>query len=313
MLDSATLRNFSGTMGTPLARGDRGVEQTINLIRCLVDDAVKDPQVNVTAIRILQNAGVKNFGVADRLAAFYDWISQPANFLYVPDPIGPFGPKETLRPARTLFEVHAGDCDDFSAALASLLGTVGIRTRLVTIAADPSSPNDFSHIYPEAELAPGYWVPMDAARPGAQFGVAPPRYFRKRVWALEDSSFVDLKGAALGRSAQNLSSLNGYAMLGAVGDDSNMPQDLAAQDISAIGQSTANIIAAAKGSPWGSFATPYTPSAVVPGAGYGVPGLPGGPQGATLSLGGSNAIWWILGIAAVGYALSGARGGRRYY
>jgi hypothetical protein len=297
MLESATLRNFSGVMGVPLARGDAGVEQTICIMKCLIDDAVKDPAINVQAIRILRDAGVANFGVLDRAHAFYDWISQPANFLYVPDPIGPFGPKETVRPARTLFEVKGGDCDDYSALLASLLGTVGIRTRLVTIAADRNSPNDFSHIYPEAEVARGRWIPLDAARPGAQFGVAPPAYFRKRIWSLEDDSYSDVTGAARGPAARNLSSLNGYAMLG-------QTDNTTAQDISAVGQSVANVIAASKGSPYGSFVTPYTP--VAPPAGYGVPGYPGGAPGASLSLAGISPAW-IIGGLALGLLLSRSR------
>jgi hypothetical protein len=293
MIESATLRSFSGVMGMPLARGDRGVEQTICVLKCLIDDAVKDPSINVQAIQILRDAGVANFGVMDRLRAFYAWISQPANFLYVPDPIGPFGPKETVRPARTLFQVKGGDCDDYSALLASLLGTVGIRTRLVTIAADRSSPNDFSHIYPEAEAAPGRWIPLDAARPGAQFGIAPPFYFRKRIWSLEDDSYTDVAGAQRGAAARNLSSLNGYAMLGQDGD-------AAARDIAAVGQSVANVISASKGNPWGSFSTPYTP--IAPPAGYGVPGYPGGAPGASLSLAGISPVWIILGIGLALYA-----------
>jgi hypothetical protein len=296
MIQSATLRSFSGVMGMPLARGDAGVEQTICVLRCLIDDAVKDPAINVQAIQILRDAGVANFGVWDRLRAFYDWISQPSNFLYVPDPIGPFGPKETVRPARTLFQVKGGDCDDYSALLASLLGTVGIRTRLVTISADRSSPNDFSHIYPEAEAAPGRWVPLDAARPGAQFGIAPPFYFRKRIWSLEDDSYTDVTGAQRAPAARNLSSLNGYAFLGQA-DGSMVPQD-----ISAIGQSVANVISASKGNPYGSFQTPYTP--VAPAAGYGTPGYPGGPPGASLSLAGISPVWLILGL---GVALVAAR------
>lgn len=300
MLSSATLRNFSGVMGIPLRRGDAGVEQTICVLKCLIDDAVKDPSVNVKAIQILRDAGVSNFGVMDRLRAFYDWISQPSNFLYVPDPIGPFGPKETLRPARTLFEVKGGDCDDYSALLASLLGSVGIRTRFVTIAADRSAPNDFSHIYPEAEAAPGRWIPMDAARPGAQFGVAPPFYFRKRIWSLEDDSYTDVTGANRGPASRSLSSLNGYAMLG------QSDGSVAAQDISAVGQSVANVIAASKGSPWGSFATPYTP--IAPPAGYGVPGYPGGAPGASLSLAGISPVWIIIGLGLAIYAARPRRG-----
>ena len=44
------LRNFSGTMGTPLLSGDAGVAQTIGVMRQIVDDAVKDPAVNAAAI-----------------------------------------------------------------------------------------------------------------------------------------------------------------------------------------------------------------------------------------------------------------------
>ena len=283
-------------MGMPLARGDRGVEQTIHVLKCLIDDAVKDPGINVQAIQILRDAGVANFGVMDRLQAFYAWISQPANFLYVPDPIGPFGPKETVRPARTLFQVKGGDCDDYSALLASLLGTVGIRSRLVTIAADPAAPNDFSHIYPEAEVSRNVWIPLDAARPGAQFGLAPPRYFRKRIWSLEDDSYSDVTGAQRGPAARNLSSLNGYAWLGAMGDDPS----IVPQDISAVGQSVANVISASKGNPYGSFQTPYTP--VAPAAGYGAPGYPGGAPGASLSLAGISPVWLILGLGLAVYA-----------
>lgn len=299
MIASATLRSFHGVMGMPLARGDAGVEQTICVLKCLIDDAVKDPSINVQSIQILRDAGVANFGVMDRLRAFYDWISQPANFLYVPDPIGPFGPKETVRPARTLFQVKGGDCDDYSALLASLLGTVGIRTRLVTIAADWSSPNDFSHIYPEAEAAPGRWIPLDAARPGAQFGIAPPFYFRKRIWSLEDDSYTDVAGAQRGPAARALSSLNGYALLGQTAD-----QNTAAQDISAVGQSVANVITASKGNPWGSFSTPYTPIAAP--AGYGVPGYPGGAPGASVSLAGISPAW-IIGGLALAFLLSRSR------
>jgi hypothetical protein len=305
MLQSATIRSLTGVMGTPLQRGDRGVEQTIDLLRCLVDDAVKDPGINVQAIQILRDYNVANFGTLDRLQAFYDWISQPANFLYVPDPVGPFGPKETLRPARTLFEVKGGDCDDYTALIASLLGTVGIRTRVVTIAADRNHPNYFSHIYPEAKISPGCLIPMDAARPGAQFGVAPPRFFRRRVWSLTDSDHEDVSNALAGAPARKLSSLNGYAVLG---------DDPVAEDVSAIGQSVANVIAATKGSPYGSFATPYSPwtstmGPFAPGSAVPPAGYPGGPAGASVSLAGSNALWIVLGIGAVALALSSS--GRR--
>jgi len=273
----------------PLPKGDDGVARTIRLIRDLMDAAVTDAQVNEAAISILRNAGVENFDRAAKLRALYDFVSWP-NFLYVEDPVGPFGPKETVRTVRTLLRVRAGDCDDYTLLLASLAGTVGIATRAVTVASDPSMPQDFSHIYPEAELTPGKgdFVPMDAARPGAQFGLPAQRYFRKRIWSLTDSSYKDVSG-------QRVSSLHGYVMLG---QDSNV----AAQDISAATGGIANIIAASKGSPYGSFVTPYTP--VSPPAGYGTPGYPGGAPGASLSLTGISPVWIIIGL---GVAIVAAR------
>jgi hypothetical protein len=283
-----TLRDFSGTMRMPLRGGDTGVSQTIALMRNVIDDAVDDPKVNEQGIEILRFAGAGNFDKREKLQAIYDFISN--GMLYVEDPVGPFGPKETIRNVRTLLKQMAGDCDDFTVLTAALAGTIGIATRAVTIASDPASPKDFNHIYPEGEVYPGMWISMDAARPGAAFGVAPPRYYRKRIWSLTDSSYQDVSGV-------RASSLNGYAILG--------QSDAAAQDISAVGQSVANVIAASKGSPYGSFQTPYTP--VSAPAGYGAPGYPGGPAGASLSFAGGSAVWWIAGIAAVAWALSAAR------
>src|SRR5712691_9353430 len=133
-----SLQDFTGTMRMPLPRGDEGVARTIRLIRDLMDSAITDPQVNEAAIHILRNANVQNFDRDAKLRALYDFVSWP-NFLYVADPVGPFGPKETVRTVRTLLRVRAGDCDDYTLLLASLAGTVGIPTRAVTVAADPSA------------------------------------------------------------------------------------------------------------------------------------------------------------------------------
>lgn len=75
----------------------------------------------------------------------------------------------------------------------ALLGAVGYRTRLVTIASNPNAPESFSHIYAEVFVR-GRWIPMDAARSGTRFGSAPPRYFRKRIWSLSNTRFEDVSG-----------------------------------------------------------------------------------------------------------------------
>jgi hypothetical protein len=275
------LRSFAGTMGTPLRAGDSGVEQTISVMRQLIDDAVKDPAVNDAAIMLIR-------GIADQFSrkakaqAIYYGVS--ARFFYAEDPVGPYGPKETLRPVRRLVGTRpdhtdglwAGDCDDATVLICSLLGTIGIRSRIVTIAADPSAPDEFSHVYPEAEVAPGVWVCMDIARPGAAYGVAPTRSFRPpRIWCIDSGNYRDMNGC-------RCSNLNGYAVLG---DDNPV-----ATDITAV----ADVIGAAKGVPF-SYSSPNTPQIVAPPAGYQLYGA----QQPAASLFASPAVLIIIGLGLV--------------
>jgi hypothetical protein len=182
---------LAGTTGllysAPLRGGDDGTEQTIHMLRTLVDDAWKDPCVNRAAIEIVRQAGVPQYDSWGQIRAIYDFAH---SFYFVNDPLT----KETLRPTRALLELRAGDCDDINAnVLPALLGSIGFETRLVTIAADPQFPDLFSHVYAEV-FQDGQWYPLDAARPDAQFGVAPSRYYRREWWSLEDGSHGDYSG-----------------------------------------------------------------------------------------------------------------------
>lgn len=169
-----------GALSYSLPGGDRGVAKTMDLIRSLVDSAIKDPFVNRTAIEILHQSNAPQYDQRAAARTIYDWVHR--NIRYVQDPVG----KETVRPANVILKVRAGDCDDINGVLIpSLLGTIGITTRGVTIAAAQGS-NDFSHIYAEAMLN-GQWVALDAARPNVVFGQAPETYWRRAEWPLTGS------------------------------------------------------------------------------------------------------------------------------
>ena len=276
------LHNFLGTMGTPLAAGDQGVSQTIDVIRQIVDDAVKDPVVNAAAISLVR--GVDQFDRDAKAHALYEAVA--SRFYYVEDPVGPFGAKETLRPVRVLLQNWAGDCDDASVLIASLLGTIGIPSRVVTIAADPSAPEEFSHIYPEAETFPGMWVAMDIARPGSAYGSAPQKYFRKRVWSLTDRAYQDMNG-------RRASSLAGYTTLG---DDSGV--NPVAQDIAALGPVAAGVAQDIYAAEAPSYVSPYAsfyPAGQIPPAGY----PSSGTVTASLSGGATPLVWVIGGLFAL--------------
>ncbi len=179
----------------PLLAGDAGTAQTIAMIRQLVDQGVRDPVINRQALAIVR--GVRPYDDAGEVRAIYDWVRR--NVAFRKDVAG----KETLRRARTILEVRAGDCDDINAVLLpSLLGTIGYPTRLVTIAGNPAAPDQFTHIYAEARVR-GRWIPLDAARKDARFGLAPGRYLRRRIWQINSDDYQDVQG------------LSGYAPMGA--------------------------------------------------------------------------------------------------
>jgi hypothetical protein len=260
----ATLR---GALAFSMPGGDAGVAQTMSLVRQLVDTAIKDPYINRQAIEILQRANAPQYDQMAAARVIYDWVRR--NIRYVQDPVG----KETVRPANVILEVGAGDCDDINGVLIpSLLGTIGVPTRGVTIAAAQGS-DDFSHIYAEA-LLDGQWVALDAARPNVVFGQAPESYKRRADWPLT--------GCEVGQGGY----LAGMAALG----------DTAPIDwVTAIGTETSGIIQSLRASPQN-----LGPGAVaVPSSGYGI--APPGGTGVNVS---SNVSPLEIGVGLILFVLA---------
>lgn len=65
--------------------------------------------------------------------------------------------------ARRTLEAGAGDCDDFSIVISSMLGALGYQTRLRVIRTVDSP--EWNHIYNLVEVPPGSdkWYPLDAS------------------------------------------------------------------------------------------------------------------------------------------------------
>jgi hypothetical protein len=269
----------------PLLAGEPGTKQTISLMRKLVDQAVSDAQFVRFAIDLVR--GVLPYNDIGEANAVYEWVKR--NIRYTKDPVT----KEKLYPPQELLKIRAGDCDDISMLLGALMIALGYPARLATIAADANQPNEFSHVYLEAEVPPGsgQWIPMDAARVDAQFGVEPPIYYRKRVWSLTDSSSQDLNGCGCGgRCGCSSPSTVGKVGLRGLAGVATVPHYGLGQDdgvdwsslVSSTIQETPALIAAASGQPtkiqtptgvvatgpYASFATPLTPGYGLPTAGY---------------------------------------------
>jgi len=174
-----------------LPDGDAGVADTIAYIRQLVDEGLVDPRIRRVATEILRGAGIAPYDELGEVRAVFEWVKNWRNIRFTKDMVG----KEMLQPAWSILESGAGDCDCINAILLpSLLGAIGYPTRAVTIAADDSDPNNFSHIFIEALVDTGYngtqWIPLDVARPGAAWGRVPESFYRLKRWPLMEAAEV---------------------------------------------------------------------------------------------------------------------------
>jgi len=275
----------------PLLEGDEGTAQTIAWIRELVEQGKKDPVVNRFTGTLLRRAGVRPYDDAGEIRAIFEGVLRHVRF--TKDPEG----KEVLRPARTTLEWGFGDCDDINAILLpSMLGTVGYRTRIVTIASHPAAPEQFTHVYCEVYFR-GKWVALDAARRDTKIGVPPSHHFRKRVWSIDEDRFQDMRGIACGDCNGNCArcgmrrrgALGTHYRVGplgrvyrasALGQDGSFDWGSFTDIANSIGKATTSIITAAR--------APVAPYPVV------YPSMPGYPPvyGPTVPPGG--------GIAAAG-------------
>jgi hypothetical protein len=259
-------------------------------MRQLVDEALHDPSILRLAKDIIRS--VPAFDDFSEARALYDWVRQ--NIRFTKDPVN----KETLYPPAELLKIRAGDCDDISMLLGTLLMAVGYPARLMTVAANG---DEFSHVYVEGQIN-GEWIPMDPARSDSQFGVAPPAFTRARWWSLTDSSQGDLRGL-LGnypRFRSHVSGMGSYGRVRTMGDPAS--GDFTSSSLATITQGTADIIRASEGmpaspfsyssGPYASFQTQYSPGAVP--AGY-------APAPGIAVTGSSN--WLLWGALLIGGAM----------
>lgn len=281
---SSSQRSSTPGLGyrVPLLNGEQGTAQTVALMRKLVDEALNDAQFVRQAIEIVR--GVAAFDDLGELHALYRWVK--GHIRYTKDPVT----KEKLYPPTELLKIRAGDCDDISMLLGALAIAIGYPARLITVSANAQSPEEFSHVYVEAEApaGSGNWVPLDAARLDSEFGAEPPHYSRKRAWSLTDDGYTDLSG----HKQRWPNFLNGYVGLGQDGIDWSQ---IIQQGVAEV----PTIVAAAKGTPvrttnpYGSFQTSYTPGYGIPPAGY---SSPFAEPGFGMSMGGMLPLLLVGGL-----------------
>jgi hypothetical protein len=141
-----------------IPKGYLGTQKTITHIQALIRAGAKDFYVRQKAIDILLAKAVKPKDYLGEIKALFEWVQH--NIRYTKDPFR----VELLHSARRMLELRAGDCDDMTILLGSMLVAIGHPVRLVLTGPDPLRPKLFSHIYLEA-FHKGRWIPLDATMP----------------------------------------------------------------------------------------------------------------------------------------------------
>jgi hypothetical protein len=152
-------------------RGRRGTIETARLIARLICEGSKDFRVRQQAIRIFRECGVAPKDKLGEIQALFNWVQR--NIRYTRD----IFQVETLHTARRMLELQAGDCDDMTILLGSMLKSTGHPVRLCLAGFRRRFPHRYSHIYPEVNFR-GRWIPIDASMHHAM-GWAPPAIWKQ--------------------------------------------------------------------------------------------------------------------------------------
>lgn len=155
-MPSTTLQTIPA--GTP------GTKRTLEIMRKLVHEGKKSPLVRHVSVLLTQDIEQKNKFA--EIYALYNFVKD--RIRYVRD----IRNVETLHTAERILQNKAGDCDDKSILLASLLESLGFKTRFVAVGFAPPKKGFFgkpqargySHVLPEV-LLKNAWIPLETTEP----------------------------------------------------------------------------------------------------------------------------------------------------
>jgi transglutaminase-like putative cysteine protease len=134
--------------------GYRGTRTTVDYMVRLIRDGAKDFCVRQTAIDILFDRGIAPKDYLGEIRALFEWVK--ANIRYTRD----IHHVELLHSPRRMLQLQAGDCDDMTILLSSMLKAVGHPVRLTLAGFNPRRRSLFTHVYLEV-LCRSRWIPLD--------------------------------------------------------------------------------------------------------------------------------------------------------
>jgi transglutaminase-like putative cysteine protease len=103
-----------------LSGGVAGTDRTVRVMMELVEKALLRGRVRLHSLQVVDGTGPDVVGRARQILS---WVS--ANITEISDPVD----VETVQAPEVTLEVGAGDCDDHSVLISTMLEAVGIPTR----------------------------------------------------------------------------------------------------------------------------------------------------------------------------------------
>lgn len=144
------LGSMQGEGGPAVLVDFKDIDEELRYLRKLVNEWRATPQIRNLAVKLIQEAGVAPRDKKAQAIAIARWVQD--NVYYVHELPERFQtPGETLR-------LKAGDCDDSTTLIGSLIESIGIPSSLVCMRIN----GKWAHIFPAAVLPGEGILPLDS-------------------------------------------------------------------------------------------------------------------------------------------------------
>lgn len=135
-----TLAQMAGAGGPATLVEFKDIDEELRYLRSLVTEWRGQPQIRNLAVQIVQDSGAEMRDKKAQALAIASWVQGEIYYIHEL-------PERFQTPAETL-RIKAGDCDDSTTLVCSLLESVGIPSQLVCMQINGA----WSHIFPAALL-----------------------------------------------------------------------------------------------------------------------------------------------------------------
>lgn len=178
-----------GRIRTNPQDSDQSTRDTIQEMCRVAQRTARHPAVNAAVQEALAPLPSR-FDTKERVKAIYEWVQRQVEFVEDEEVLGRiwgYRPEEAeliVEPPMLLTMPRPmGDCDDQSTLLAAMLLHLPVGVNFVTVAADPSQMDRWSHVYVSVMLPCGERMALDPSH-GPYAGWEEKEVFRTKEWVV---------------------------------------------------------------------------------------------------------------------------------